>query len=69
MIIGPFGTKPQTVGIFVFWLEHPRVQIVYSFPTEYTKSYLNRKPGKTMLLPLSNVNRGNTDLGNNRAVA
>ena len=58
MIIGPFGTKPQTVGIFVFWLEHPRVQIVYSFPTEYTKSYLNRKPGKTIMLPLSNVSRG-----------
>ncbi|KTB47595.1 hypothetical protein [Dehalogenimonas alkenigignens] len=58
MIIGPFGTKPQTVGIFVFWLEHPRVQVVYSFPSEYTKSYLNRKPGRTIMLPLSNVTRG-----------
>lgn len=58
MIIGPFGTKPQTVGIFVFWLEHPRIQIVYSFPSEYTKSYLNRKPGKTLMLPLANITRG-----------
>ncbi|WP_236888126.1 MULTISPECIES: hypothetical protein [Dehalococcoides] len=53
MVIGPFGTKPQVVGVFLFWLEHPKVQIVYSFPQEYTKSYLNRKPGQTYLLPLS----------------
>ena len=58
MIIGPFGTKPQTVGIFVFWLEHPRVQVVYSFPSQYTKSYLNRRPGKTIMLPLANITRG-----------
>ncbi len=59
MIIGPFGTKPQTVGIFIFWLEHPRIQVVYSFPNEYTKSYLNRKPGKTIMLPLANnITRG-----------
>lgn len=58
MIIGPFGTKPQTVGIFVFWLEHPRIQVVYSFPSQYTKSYLNRKSGKTIMLPLANITRG-----------
>ncbi len=53
MIIGPFGTKPQAVGVFLFCLEHPSVQVVYSFPTEYTKSYLQRKPGPTLLLPLA----------------
>jgi hypothetical protein len=53
MIIGPLGTKPQAVGVFLFCLEHPAVQVVYSFPAEYTKSYLRRKPGPTLLLPLA----------------
>jgi len=52
MIIGPFGTKSQTVGVFLFWLEHPDIQIVYSFPVDYTRSYLRRKPGSTLLLPI-----------------
>ncbi len=53
MVIGPFGTKPQAVGVFLFCLEHPRVQVVYSFPVNYTRSYLQRKPGPTFLLPLA----------------
>jgi len=53
MIIGPFGTKPQTVGVFLFCLEYPKVQIIYSFPVKYTRSYLQRKPGHTLLLPLA----------------
>jgi len=55
MVIGPFGTKPQVVGVFLFCLEHPKVQVVYSFPTKYTKSYLQRRPGTTLLLPLAPV--------------
>ncbi len=57
MIIGPLGTKPQAVGVFLFCLEHPKVQVVYSFPAEYTKSYLQRKPGPTLLLPLSKLTK------------
>ncbi len=53
MVIGPFGTKPQAVGVFLFCLEHLKVQVVYSFPVTYTKSYLQRKPGPTLLLPLA----------------
>lgn len=53
IIVGPFGTKPQVVGLFLCWLEHPKIQIVYSHPTKYTRSYLFRKPGATMLLPLN----------------
>ena len=53
MVIGPFGTKPQTVGVFLFCLEHPKVQVIYSFPVKYTKAYLQRKPGPTLLLPLA----------------
>jgi len=55
IVIGPFGTKPQAVGVFLFCLEHPKVQVVYSFPVNYTRSYLQRKPGPTLLLPLAPV--------------
>jgi len=51
MVIGPFGTKPQVVGAFLFHLEHRKAQIVYSFPASYTRSYLRRQPGSTLLLP------------------
>jgi len=51
MVIGPFGTKPQSVGVFLFYLEHPTVQVIYSFPVKYTRAYLQRKPGPTLLLP------------------
>jgi len=53
MVIGPFGTKPQTVGVFLFYLEHPKVQVIYSYPIKYTRSYLQRKAGPTLLLPLA----------------
>jgi hypothetical protein len=53
MVIGPFGTKPQVVGVFLFCQEHRKVQVIYSFPSTYTRSYLRRQPGVTMLLPVS----------------
>jgi len=53
MVIGPFGTKPQVVGVFLFCQEHRKVQVVYSFPTTYTRSYLQRQPGSTLLLPVT----------------
>jgi hypothetical protein len=53
MVIGPFGTKPQTVGVLLFCHRHPRVQVVYSLPARYTRSYLNRKPGVALELPLT----------------
>jgi hypothetical protein len=53
MVIGPFGIKPQVVGVFLFYLEHHKVQAVYSFPATYTRSYLRRQPGPTLLLPVA----------------
>jgi len=58
MVIGPFGTKPQAVGVFLFCLEHSKVQVAYSFPANYTRAYLQRKPGPTLLLPLSPAAHG-----------
>jgi hypothetical protein len=51
MVIGPFGTKSQVVGVFLFCAHHRKVQIIYSFPSTYTKSYLKRQPGATLILP------------------
>ena len=51
MVIGPFGTKPQVVGVFLFCREQRKVQVVYSYPSIYTRSYLKRQPGETILLP------------------
>ena len=53
MVIGPFGTKPQVIGVFLFHLEHREAQVVYSFPATYTRSYLRRQPGSTLLLPVA----------------
>jgi hypothetical protein len=53
MVIGPFGTKPQVIGVFLFCREHRKVQVIYSFPSSYTRSYLQRQPGATLLLPVS----------------
>jgi hypothetical protein len=53
MVIGPFGTKPQVIGVFLFCQEHRKVQVVYSFPATYTRSYLRRQPGATLLLPVA----------------
>jgi hypothetical protein len=53
MVIGPFGTKPQVVGVFLFCQEHRKVQVIYSYPSTYTRSYLRRQPGATILLPIS----------------
>jgi len=53
MVIGPFGTKPQVVGVFLFCKEHRKAQVIYSFPATYTRSYLQRQPGVTLLLPVA----------------
>ena len=53
MVIGPFGTKPQVVGVFLFCMENRRVQVIYSYPATYTRSYLRRQPGSTLLLPVA----------------
>jgi hypothetical protein len=53
MVIGPFGTKSQVVGVFLFCKEHRKAQVIYSFPATYTRSYLQRQPGVTLLLPVA----------------
>jgi len=33
VILSPVGTKPQTLGLFSIWKEHPEYQIAYAIPT------------------------------------
>jgi hypothetical protein len=51
LVIGPFGTKSQVVGVFLFCNAHREVQVIYSYPATYTRSYLQRQPGATLILP------------------
>ncbi len=32
LCISPLGTKPQTLGLYLFWRDHPETQIIYSIP-------------------------------------
>jgi hypothetical protein len=34
ILISPLGTKPQVLGLFLYWLKHKDIQIVYSFPSK-----------------------------------
>ncbi len=34
ILISCLGTKPQTLGLYLYWLEHKNVQIVYSIPSK-----------------------------------
>jgi hypothetical protein len=34
VLISCLGTKPQTLGLFLYWLENKNIQIVYSIPTK-----------------------------------
>jgi hypothetical protein len=33
VVLSPVGTKPQTLGLFSIWREHPAYQIAYAIPT------------------------------------
>lgn len=33
ILISPLGTKPQVLGLFLYWLKHKDIQIVYSIPS------------------------------------
>lgn len=47
--ISPLGTKPQTLGLYLYWKEHPEIQIIYSAPVkrfDYTDVDLKEGEGK-----------------------
>ena len=46
------GTKPQALGIYLFWRRHKNVRITYAFPREYGSGYAVRQPGENFAFPL-----------------
>ena len=49
--IAPFGTKPQTVGIYKFWRSNPGLAtIMYASPTRYRSERASFPPGRTWYL-------------------
>jgi len=45
VVVMPLGTKVQTLGVFLFWLRHRNVRLMYAFPKGYGKGYGARQPG------------------------
>jgi hypothetical protein len=38
IFISPLGTKPQTLGLFLYWLKNKDIQVVYSIPSKRRNS-------------------------------
>ena len=34
ILISCLGTKPQTLGLYLYWLEHKNIQIIYTIPSK-----------------------------------
>ena len=49
----PLGTKPQTVGIYRFFRDHPfAATLVYAAPLRHNEAYFSKGVGRTWVLPL-----------------
>ena len=49
--IAPLGTKPQALGLYLFWRKHPaQFSIIYASPLKHNKLYYSTGIGKTWLL-------------------
>jgi len=50
-IIVPLGTKPQALGLYFFWREHPNTfSIIYAQPLKHNERFFSTGIGKTWLL-------------------
>ena len=50
-IIVPLGTKPQALGTYLFWRQHPNAfSIVYAQPLKHNERFFSTGIGKTWLL-------------------
>lgn len=63
-VIVALGTKPQTIGIFQFWLSHQDSEITYASPEKHMKGWKYRKPKDYILYELHNHSVSRRDLQN-----
>jgi len=51
LCIAPFGTKPQTIGIYLFWQKHiGKCSLIYAQPFKHNKRFYSKGIGKTWSL-------------------
>ena len=51
LCIAPLGTKPQTVGIYLFWQKHKgECSLIYAQPLKHNKHFYSKGIGKTWSL-------------------
>ena len=49
--IAPLGTKPQTLGLFLYWRTNPgQFSIIYAQPLKHNQSFYSQGVGRTWLL-------------------
>lgn len=51
-LISPMGTKPQTFGLYLYWLTNPaNTSLIYSAPLRHNDLFYSRGVGRTWVLP------------------
>ena len=51
IVIAPIGTKAQTLGLYIYWRENPKLQILYPLPNR--RPLIASKTGKTYIYVFS----------------
>ena len=50
--LAPLGTKPQTIGLYMYVRHHPHsAHVVYAPPQRHNQAYFSTGVGRTWLLP------------------
>ncbi len=53
-LISPMGTKPQTFGLYLYWINSPaNTSLIYSAPLRHNDLFYSRGIGRTWVLPTS----------------
>lgn len=53
-LLSPMGTKPQTVGLYLYWASHRKNNsIIYSAPLRHNDLFYSEGIGRTWILPVT----------------
>lgn len=52
--VSPLGTKPQVVGLYLYWRQHRReIAVIYAQPLRHNRRFYSHGVGKTWILPIA----------------
>lgn len=52
-LISPMGTKPQTFGLYLYWITNPaNTSLIYSAPLRHNDLFYSKGIGRTWVLPV-----------------